>query len=493
MYATERRLLDHLSEAKMLPLGARVGVAVSGGADSIALLRLLHALREKLGVTLAVLHFDHSLRGAASDADEEFVSLLSGELGLPYFAERADVAAAARQNRWNIEDAARRLRYAFFDRAVRENLVTHVAVAHTADDQAETVLARVLRGTGPAGLASIHPASGPIVRPLLDFRRTELREYLHAIQQSWREDATNADTTRQRASIRHALLPLLEANFSPSVVERLARLADLAREENQFWDALVGERLRALAIIEKGSIAIPAVALLAPLPSLGAAPAAQRSLTERLIRRAYGDLRRGHTAPGELSSVHVGQVIKLASESQSGTRLLLPGGVRVEKTFGEIHFSFTPASSRQPRSKRGDPVATAAASLAYQYRVALPQSGSVTIFVPEVHMSLCLKLVDWSLAERDTRSGVLDAAQLHSPLLLRNWQYGDAYQPERRRHARKLKEMLREARVPSRERMGWPVLESAGEIVWARGLPPADRFCARENTRIGVVIEEAAL
>ena len=141
----------------MFQAGDRVGVGVSGGADSVALLLLLEELRDRLGIELAVLHFNHQLRGAESDADEEFVAALAAQRGMDFLAGRGDVAGAARDRGWNLEDAARRLRYAFFSSVVRAGRVTRVAVAHTADDQAETVLARLVRGTGPAGLAAIYP------------------------------------------------------------------------------------------------------------------------------------------------------------------------------------------------------------------------------------------------------------------------------------------------------------------------------------------------
>ncbi len=170
-----RRVLDAIARQRMFGAGDRVGVAVSGGADSVALLHLLEDLRPTLGMNLAVLHFNHQLRGAESDADEQFVASLASQLSLELFTSREDVASVARANGWNLEDAGRRLRYAFFSSVADAGHVVRVAVAHTADDQAETVLARLLRGTGPAGLASIYPVKGCIVRPLLGIRRHELR------------------------------------------------------------------------------------------------------------------------------------------------------------------------------------------------------------------------------------------------------------------------------------------------------------------------------
>ncbi len=197
----------------------------------------------------------------------------------------------ARERHWNLEDAARRLRYAFFASAVKSGRVTRVAVAHTADDQAETVLARLVRGTGPAGLASIYPIKGHVVRPLLQVRRNELRSYLDALGQSWREDPSNLDVTRLRARLRHQVLPLLEKELQPAIVEHLGRLARMAREDEAFWAALVVERMSSLTRTEDGRVGIRCADLLAPAGFLpGGATAAQRALAQRLVRAMIASL-----------------------------------------------------------------------------------------------------------------------------------------------------------------------------------------------------------
>ena len=235
----------------LLRAGERVGVAVSGGADSVALLLLLLELRKQLGVVLSVAHFNHKLRGKDSEADEKFAAKLASKYGLAFHAGHADVGAKAKRDKANLEDTARRARYEFFATLVQGGHLDKVAVAHTADAQAETVLAHILRGTGLAGLGGIHPQVGHVVRPLLGVRRAELRAYLRAKKQTWREDATNRDTKRLRARIRKILMPILESRFQPAVVEHLATLAELAREDEGFLDALVNDRIG--RCVEKGT------------------------------------------------------------------------------------------------------------------------------------------------------------------------------------------------------------------------------------------------
>lgn len=479
----------------MLRPGDRVGVAVSGGADSVALLRLLDGFRTRLGITVLVVHFDHGLRGAESEADAKFVSSLARGLGLDVVVDREDVAAAAGRHKWNIEDAARRLRYAFFEHAVAEGKATRIAVAHTADDQAETVLAHLLRGSGPAGLAGIYPVAGTVVRPLLWCRRESLRKYLRELKQDWREDSTNRDLRRMRARIREQLLPLLERDFSPQVVTRLGRIARLSREEEQFWTALAEDRFGALVRSKDGAFLIQVGELLAPFdvsthaldegaqpPGEGSAPL--RALTERLIRRLYQRVSGSRQGP---TAERVEQVIRLASESTSGRRIELPGGVRVERNFQELVFSR--ADNRPERD------GTMARSRTYEYAVTLPSRGATIVSVPELERCFHLKVIDWPGAERDTKVEcvALDADLLRPPLILRNWRPGDAYRPRGGRQAQKLKRMFLAKRIAARERAGWPVLESAGRIVWARGMPAADECCARAGTSAGVVIEEQGL
>src|SRR5260370_21564322 len=203
----------------MLRPGDRVGVAVSGGADSVALLLLLVELREKLCIVLSVVDFNHKLRGKDSDADEKFVAKLAAKHGLEFHSASVDVAKKAKKERANLEDAARRARYDYFRKLAQSEVCRRIVVAHTADDQAETVLAHLLRGTGLTGLGGIHPVAGPIIRPLLSVLRRDLRRFLRARKQTWREGATNRDRKRMRARIRKKPLPLLEKQFQPVIVE----------------------------------------------------------------------------------------------------------------------------------------------------------------------------------------------------------------------------------------------------------------------------------
>ena len=488
-----RRVLSYLRRYEMVKAGDRVAVGCSGGADSTSLLLLLEELRELLGIQLAVLHFNHHLRGTDSDEDERFVLSLADSHGLECCVDGADVAAEARKSRANVEDTARRLRYAFFQRIVAEGRATRVAVAHTIDDQAETVLAHLLRGTGPTGLGGIHPVVGTVIRPLLEIRRNELREYLRARKQSWREDKSNVDIGRTRARIRQVLVPLLEAEFQPATVEHLTRLAEFAREDERFWQALVEGRHGALVEISGCERRIAVGDLLAPLPLGGGEPAVagwlgcQEALAKRLVRRIVSEIKR---PGGQLGAGHVEQVLRLARTGRSGDRLDLPGGLRAERELDRLLFHVE--DSRKDRRKA---VTRRAGAGEYEYEVRLDARGGAKVRVVELGRSVCLKVIDWPPAAGETRkrSEVLDRPLLRAPLVLRNWRPGDSYRPLGRMGARKLRRLLLEKRVSQRARVGWPVLTSREQIVWVQGLPVAAEYAAREETRSAVVITEESL
>ena len=513
----DNRILRAIARQRMFRAGDRIGVGVSGGADSVALLRLLDDLRGELGVRLAVLHFNHQLRGVESDGDEQFVAALAAGRGLEFFAGRDDVAGVAKARGWNLEDAARRLRYGFFSSVVDAGHVNRVAVAHTADDQAETVLARMVRGAGPGGLAAIYPVKTlngsldwaidgiprgapqgcTVVRPLLEIRRDELRQYLARLDQSWREDSSNLDTTRLRAKLRHQILPIIERDLQPAIVEHLGRLARMAREDEAFWTTFVSERLSALMRREGYRCGIRCADLLAPLPWAAAEmPPAEMpedgrfALTRRLVRGIV-EILRGDCR--QLTAQHVEQVLHLATASPSGHGTELPGIV-VERSFDWLWFS---AAERKTgagvEADAHESNNVTSRAIAFCRTVELgPVGESTVIVIPEIARRFRLKVIDWPEPERDTRyeTGTLDRDLLGSPLVLRSWRPGDSFRPQGRRSVHKLKHFLLTSRVARRDREGWPVLTSAGALVWTRGFPVAAEFAPRKATRIGVVVAE---
>ena len=486
--ALEKQACDAIEKLSILQPGSRVGVAVSGGADSVALLLLLLELRKKLGIVLSVAHLNHQLRGRASDADEKFVAKLAEKHKLVLHAERAYIQAIAKQERANLEDTARCARYAFFQRLVDEGHLDWVAVAHTADDQAETVLAHILRGTGLAGLGGIHPVVGRVFRPVLSVRRKELKAYLKEKKQAWREDLTNRDTTKMRARIRRKLLPLLEDQFQSSVVEHLGTLAHLAREDQAFLHDLTRERYE-LVVRNCAGKSTVTVSDLVPAekrkaetqPSQGSPKKETRTLEKRLLRLIIERLK---TKPGQINAEHVSAILDLAEHGQNGKSLQLPGGVEVRREHERLVFL----------GKTGNQSKVETKSQEFEHAVELDDRETV-VSVRELGCAFRFKAIDWPEKTGDTRliGAALDRDALRSPLVLRNWRPGDWLHPIGHRNPHRLKRLLNKMRVDRWERLGWPILTSGGVLAWARGFPVAAEFAANERTRAGIVIVEEAI
>jgi|SRR5579883_196543 tRNA(Ile)-lysidine synthase len=479
--------------------GERIGLGVSGGADSVALLRLMAELREKLGIVPCVAHFNHQLRGKAADADEKFVAKLAAQHGLEFFVERENVAALAKREKCNVEDAARRARYAYFERLVKEGHLKRVAVAHTADDQAETVLAHILRGTGIAGLGGIHPEAGCVFRPLLTMRRAGLRAYLRSLRQAWREDRTNKDVTRTRARIRMQLLPMLEKRFNPAVVEHLCQLAELAREDNAQLDGHAELRLRALSQERDGGVAIAIRDIALGMGTSGTESpkdellpdwrGSARAIAKRMVRQL---VRRVKPQAGELGAKHVEAALHLAAFGHSGKVLQLPGGVEVRREREALLFRAAEGAGnagRKGKETRGWEQRPGAR--AYAREVRLPPLGQ-TLRLDAPSRILQVRVIDWPSEGRETTEwrAVLDRERLGVPLVLRNWKPGDVMRPAGHRKRHTVARLLNELGRTRWEKETWPVLESAGQVAWALGLPVAEEFAVAPGSRAGVVITE---
>ena len=278
----QERVLRTIRRERLIPPNGRVLAALSGGADSVALTLLLRELAVEAGFVLAgAAHLNHRLR-AAADADEQFCRELAGSLALPIDVERVDVGQAARRGRISLEDAGHRERYAFFGRAAARLRADRVATGHHRDDQGETCLMRLVRGAGPDGLAGIRPRAGNVIRPLLHVSRPELRAYLAARSQSFREDETNLDPAFTRNRVRHELIPLLEARFSPSITNVLARTAEIVRADSEWMEAAVDAVAPTVLTLGKGEAALDA-AELARHP-----PAIARRLARRALEHVAG-------------------------------------------------------------------------------------------------------------------------------------------------------------------------------------------------------------
>ena len=366
-------------DGSLLKAGERVCVAVSGGADSTALLLALveaNAEKEPLGVVVSAAHVHHGLRGAEADGDEEFVREMCERLGISLTVFRVDTAGRQRVESEGVEEAARELRYEALRGLMARGVVDVVVTAHTLDDQAETVVMKMLRGAWTEGLGGISPvvemgggtkantgvlrstqddgekqttAKGRVVRPLLEVRRVEVEEFLRSRGQEWREDASNADVALTRNRVRHVLMPMLR-EFNPGIDALLGRTAEIAREEEAFWKAEVARVLPQVVLpgkpVRGGGRAVGTgvgeaqnaveIARLAAMPA-----ALRRRVVRAMVRALYAE---GEAGLG-MSSEETAKVLALAGfggyarvTGKIGSRLELRGGVRVERSARELRF-----------------------------------------------------------------------------------------------------------------------------------------------------------
>ena len=301
------KVLRYIRDRQLLRAGDRVLVAVSGGADSIALLRALLELRGELGIVLAVAHFNHGLRGDESAADEAFVAELAQQHELEFFIHRGDVREHAVTSKLSIEAAGRQLRYRWFAELAQQHRFDSIATAHTLDDQAETVLLKFLRGAGSRGLAGIYPivrhANARIVRPMLCVSRAEVESYLTSLGQAWREDETNLDRRFLRNRVRHDLLPLVERDYNPNARRLLSDLADVFQAEQQYWEQLVEQTLKTsssgeLSLEGFASLAVALQRRVLKAFAESSGPALDFEHVEKLRRCALGKRRKAEL-PGD--------------------------------------------------------------------------------------------------------------------------------------------------------------------------------------------------
>ncbi len=454
-----RRVAHTVARYDMLRAGDRVGVAVSGGPDSVALLLALGALTPELGLLLGVVHLNHGWRGAESDADEQFSRDLAASLGLDFIAERAPAAEPGE----NLEQAGRRLRLEFFRRLLAEQRFDKIALGHTRTDQAETVLYRFLRGATTAGLSGIHPVlENRIVRPLLEVERAEVLEYLTALGQAWREDATNRDLAFDRNRLRHQLLPQLEKEWNPGLTGTLAHLADWAREEENYWRSEL-EHLAPLYLRREGR------AVLLEAPQMAAlAPAVERRLLRFAIEQVKGDLR-------GIGFEHLEQIRRLTSAAEGHGRVQIPG-VDVFRSFDQVRLA--PLSEWGGLETRN-------------FSLLLEVPGTYEVPQTETRFILRFRAPVMERQEYNEELGWLDWDRTPRPLWLRNWRPGDRLRPRGAAGEEKLKSLFQSRKVPLWQRRSWPVVASQEVIVWSREFGVAAEFAAGQESRTILEILEA--
>jgi len=432
--AIECKTLEWVRRLGLLVDGDTVLIALSGGADSVCLARALLALCERLEIKLAAAHYNHRLRGDASERDEAFVRQFCRSFALPLTVGAGDVAEAARQTERGLEETARDMRYAFLEATAREIGATKIATGHHADDNAETVLLHLLRGAGLRGLAGIPPRRGPIVRPILVLERQEIEMYLAELGQSFVEDATNQDTTLRRNALRHQVLPVLRAQ-NPALAETILRQSEHLRQDNRYLDGLAQKTFGRLQQEGNGEtrtsplpqgredICLPVAALVALDPAIAS----------RVINLA------AQRVDGRADASHVRQVLRIAAGDDPSAETAVGGGIVVRRVYDRLIFG---ACGKAPSFAP----------------VILPEMG--TVLIPGTGCTVTVG-ADFS----KTSAFRFKSIAICGRITVRPRQTGDMIRLVGRGGTKTVKKLMIEEKVPARERESWPIfVDEAGVI-----------------------------
>jgi tRNA(Ile)-lysidine synthase len=441
-----------IARHRMLNPGDLCIVAVSGGADSVCLLDILNELKAALGIKLVVAHFDHGLREGEDDAETRFVQDLASSMNLPFESEKAFSLMDGAPG--SVEEKAREERY-FFLESLREGLSAQkIAIGHHLNDQAETVLMRLLRGSGSSGLAGIPPfRDKTIIRPLIDTKKEEIESYLKARGLAYMDDSSNLQTDYLRNRIRLELLPSL-LEYQPRLIEHLGRLADILRDENAYMEGRAEDWvMREADLRTTGEVSIPRLSF------LGLPQPIRNRVTRQILRKLGKGLRR-------IGSLHIESVAELGKSENSHGSLNLPNGLVVTRSYD--HMVFRIGEERQSRE--------------FHYLL----DGTGTYVIEEIGKTIGLveREPNGDLnMEGDESKAYLDSEKLQFPLILRNFRPGDRFVPLGMTGHKKIKDFFIDLKVPVEVRTSIPLLVSDDKPVWICGYRIDDRYKVTSKTK----------
>jgi tRNA(Ile)-lysidine synthase len=434
----------------MLVKGSRVLVAVSGGPDSVCLLSVLHALAAESGIELHAAHLDHRFRGDESAEDALFVRRLAGSLSVSVSTEAIDVPAYCRERGRSAQEGAREVRYAFLERIAKAIGASLIATGHTADDQAETLLMRLIRGAGSTGMSGIPPRRGSIIRPLIDVTRDEVLRYLEKAGLSYRSDSSNAEPVYQRNRMRLEVLPVLRA-FNPRITETLAREAALFRDEDDALRDHIDHCLSTLCTRQDKGVIIDRTGFSPLLPGI------KRRVVKQVVNMAGADATR-------LTYVRIEEALAFLSDAQTGRAMDLGFGLTLTREYDR--FIVSELNEPGPVSRN----------------LAVPGITAAPEFGLDFETSQ-------GTADADSRAGqnylwqaTFDYDKICAPLIVRNRQPGDQFCPAGMggKH-KKLQDFFVDEKIPQRDRSRIPVVCTGSDIVWIVGHRTDERFIAKQG------------
>lgn len=462
-----RKVEKAIRRHRLLSEGDGVVVAVSGGPDSVALLKIFQELSPRYRLALKVAHLNHGLRGEESDREESFVRELCLSLGLPFVSRKVDIRNSLPKSGASLEDACRRERYGFLEEVRLEEGFQKTALGHHRDDQAETVLMHLLRGSGPEGLRGMLPLrDGTFIRPMLDVSREEVISFLAERGLAYVKDSSNDEEFCLRNRIRHGLIPDLCARYNPGLVENLARTAEILRLENDFMEGEVRrllERWRCTGA--RGRMDIPLREFLG----------LHEAIRNRVVKAAL----RGFSPEKKGAGFrHVRAVTSLAESGRAGDGLDMPFGVRVKKGYCCLSFEVCAVEGKVPgrarlEGKEGGDLP------AYRYDVVVP--GEVKI--AETGRRMAFRYVGREEVFQSTgNTAFMDCAGISFPLTVRSWLHGDRIEPLGMEGSKKVHDIFVDCKVPREDRKVVSLLTDRASVIWVAGLRLSRRVAITERT-----------
>ena len=436
----------------MINRGERIVTAVSGGPDSVCLLQILFKLRDELKIGLIVAHLDHGLRPQEDEKETQFVSNLASKLNLALAYEKATNVTKAPGT--SIEEKARGIRYQFFEKILAEHNAQKVALGHNMNDQAETVLMRLLRGSGPTGLSGIPPVrEDRFIRPLIQVARDEIHAYLKQRDIPFMVDSSNLEKRHLRNKIRLELIPALLA-YQPRLIQHMGELASICRKENQYMEEEARKGLEKVTLDSSKNAIDLSIASLQDLPF-----PLQYRIIRQAIKQIKGDLRK-------MDIRHIKAIMDLTNNVNPQVKTNLPEKVIATKIYERLRFSL------------GTEVETG------DYAYYIEQMGR--LHVHEINQTILLE-------EQPTKSflgyspspqeAFIDLDRIEWPLLIRNFRAGDKFMPLGLNGFKKVKDVFIDDKIPSDQRKRVPVLKSRDNIVWVCGIQIDQRYRVTQKTK----------
>ncbi len=449
-----KQLLSTVEEHHLIKSGDKIVVAVSGGPDSVSLIHLLHNLKSRLGIQLYGAHLNHNIRGIEAQLDAQYVLNLCDELNIICFVKSVDVEAYAKGNQLTSEQAGRILRYEFFDEVLKKVEADKIAIAHNKNDQGETVLMRLLRGTGMQGLTAIQYQRDKVIRPLLDVHREEIEKYCLKHNLMPRTDLTNLTSIYHRNKIRRELIPYLEENYNPSVLESLVKTANILKEDYDYIEKQAEALYKDLVHFEKKdqvSFSIPALEKQHP------------AMKARMLRRAGEEL----LGKGELLTYQqVQNLLELLEKKQTGKTLHLPMDLQAGISYDKLIFS----------KEREEEVESFKEELRLNdttYVHALKASFELKVFPAE----------EVAKVSKDKFEKHFDFDKFQQSIIVRNRRDGDRFWPLGLSGKKKLKDFFIDCKVERRERDLIPLICDGKDIVWVVGYRISDKYKITDKTQ----------